>query len=61
MDIKFLFRLDQKVKVERIGFSGVVTMCAIQGDPKNPEIVYYISGATAKDWYAERLLTSVEE
>ena len=56
MKVDFKFNLDEKVTVEKTGFSGVITMCAIQGDPEMPETVYYVSGATGDGWYAERLL-----
>ena len=56
MKADFKFNLDEKVTVEKTGFSGVITMCAVQGDPEKPDIVYYVSGATGEAWYAERLL-----
>jgi len=58
--VGFKFNLDEKVVVEKTGFSGVITMCAIQGDPEQPENVYYILGNTAEGWYAERLLKEAE-
>jgi hypothetical protein len=58
--VGFQFNLDEKVIVEKTGFFGVVTMCAIQGDPAQPENVYYVLGATGSDWYAERLLKEAE-
>ena len=58
--VGFRFNLDEKVTVEKTDFSGIVTMCAIEGDPENPEIVYYVSGATANGWYPERLLKEAE-
>jgi hypothetical protein len=57
----FDFYLEQKVKVAAINFTGIVTMCAIQGDPEDPDTVYYVQGAENSAWYAERLLTEVEE
>jgi len=58
--VGFEFNLDEKVTVVKTGFSGVVTMCAIQSDPEKPEKVYYVLGATGSDWYAERLLKEAE-
>jgi hypothetical protein len=58
--VNFRFNLDDKVTVEKTNFSGVVTMCAIQGDPEKPETVYYVAGANGRDWYPERLLKEAE-
>ncbi|MCL2138690.1 MAG: hypothetical protein FWH41_04070 [Treponema sp.] len=58
--VEFRFNLDDKVIAKTAGFSGIVSMCAIQGDPETPEIVYYVKGATGSDWYAERLLQEAE-
>jgi hypothetical protein len=55
--VNFKFNLDQKVKAASVDFIGIITMCAIQGDPANPEIVYYVQGEKNCFWYAERLLT----
>ena len=60
LTIDFIFKLEQKVVVEKTGFSGVVTMCAIQGDSCNPEKIYYVLGATGDGWYSERLLKEAE-
>ena len=58
--VDFKFNIDEKVIVEKTGFSGIITMCAIQGDANEPEKVYYIQGATGDGWYAERLLKEAE-
>jgi hypothetical protein len=58
--VGFKFNLDEKVTAENINFSGVITLCAIQGDPANPEIVYFVQGAEASHWLAERLLKEAE-
>jgi hypothetical protein len=52
----FDYSLDQKVCVETIGFTGIVVMCAIQGEG---EKVYYIQGAASSGWYPERLVKEV--
>ena len=58
--VSFRFNLDEKVTAIQTGFTGVVTLCAIQGDPANPEITYYVSGNEKDGWYAERLLKEAE-
>jgi hypothetical protein len=58
--VSFRFNLDEKVLVEKTGFSGVVTMCAIQGNVDEPEKVYFIQGASGDGWYSERLLKEAE-
>ena len=58
--VDFKFNIDEKVIVEKTGFSGIITMCAIQGDVNESEKVYYIQGATGDGWYAERLLKEAE-
>ena len=50
--VGFRFNIDEKVTVEKTGFSGVITICAIQGDVNEPEKVYYVQGATGEGWYA---------
>jgi hypothetical protein len=52
----FNFSLDQKVSVETIGFTGIVAMCAIQGEG---EKIYYIQGAASSGWYPEKLVKEV--
>jgi hypothetical protein len=52
--VEFKFSIDQKVCVEKNGFTGIVTMCAIQGNPE--EITYYIQGDGNSGWYPERLI-----
>jgi len=58
--VGFQFNLDEKVTVEKTDFSGIVTMCAIQGDVNQPEKVYFIQGTSNAGWYAERLLKEAE-
>jgi len=58
--VGFRFNLDEKVTVEKTGFTGVITMCAIQGDPDKPENTYFVLGANGSDWYPERLLKEAE-
>jgi hypothetical protein len=55
--VKFRFDIDQRVKVIKLGITGIVTMCAI-GDAGNS---YYIKTAHGGEWYAERLLGNAEE
>jgi hypothetical protein len=54
--VSYKFELDQKVSVETIGFTGIVTMCAIQGEG---EKIYYIQGAASSGWYPEKLVKEV--
>jgi len=58
--VSFKFNLDEKVVNMKTGFKGIVTLCAIQGDPASPEIIYYVSGAENGEWHAERLLKDGE-
>ena len=58
--VSFKFNLDEKVTNMKTGFSGIVTLCAIQGNPESPEIVYYVNGTQNTDWVAERLLKEAE-
>jgi hypothetical protein len=58
--VNFNFTIDEKVTAEKNNFSGIVIMCAIQGNPENPEKVYYLEGATGGGWYPERLLKGAE-
>ena len=58
--VGFQFNLDEKVTVEKTGFSGVITMCAIQGEVEHPEKVYYVQGTGGASWYPERLLKEAD-
>jgi hypothetical protein len=58
--VSFRFNLDEKVHAEKNDFSGIVTMCAIQGNPDNPENIYYLEGMNTGGWYPERLLKEVK-
>ena len=58
--VSFRFNLDEKVTVVKTNLTGIVTLCAIQGDPEHPENTYYVSGATGEGWYAERLLKEAD-
>jgi len=58
--VGFQFNLDEKVTVEKTGFSGIITTCAIRGDVNEPEKVYYIQGNGGEGWYAERFLKEAE-
>jgi len=60
MTINFKFNLDDKVTVIKTGFTGIITFCAISGDPGTPEKTYFIDGADNSAWYAERLLKEAE-
>jgi hypothetical protein len=54
--VSFEYSLYQKVCVDTIGLTGIVTMCAIQGEG---EIIYYIQGAGISGWYPEKLIKEV--
>ena len=58
--VNFKFNIDDAVLARKNNFSGIVTMCAIQGHPNFPENVYYIEGEKSSGWYAERLLEEVK-
>jgi hypothetical protein len=59
-EVTFKFNIDDHVKVEKINFSGIVSMCAIGGIPENPEKTYYIQGPGDSGWYPERLVKGAE-
>jgi hypothetical protein len=56
MTVNFKFQVDQKVKVEKLGITGIVTVCGID-DSGN---TYYVDTGNSGSWYAERLLTDAE-
>jgi hypothetical protein len=58
--VGFQFNLDEKVTVEKIGFSGIITMCAIRGNVNEPEKIYFVQGISGEGWYAERSLKEAE-
>ena len=58
--VEFKFNLDDMVTVTKTGLTGIVTSCAISGDPDMPEKTYYVEGANNKGWYAERLLKEAD-
>jgi hypothetical protein len=54
--VNFKFDLDQKVKVEKLGTTGIIAMCALEkGGP-----IYLIKTGTNSDWYTESLLEDAE-
>jgi hypothetical protein len=55
--VVFRFDIDQRVKVAKLGVTGIVATCAVS-DAGNS---YYINTARGGEWYAERLLESAEE
>jgi hypothetical protein len=59
-EVTFKFNIGDYVKVDKINFSGIVTMCAIDGDPGNPDKKYFVSGEKHSDWFTERLIKEVE-
>jgi hypothetical protein len=56
MTITFSFKIDQKVKVERLGIEGFITVCAVD-DCGN---CYYVKTANGGDWYYEKYLIDAE-
>jgi hypothetical protein len=57
--VGFRFNLEEKVKDETNGFSGVVTLCAIKGTANEPEKVYLVEGGGDARWVAENNLKEV--
>jgi hypothetical protein len=54
--VTFKFEIDQKVKVTKIGITGVITMCGYDnGGP-----MYVIKNGKESEWYSERLLEDAE-
>ena len=58
--VEFKFNIDDKVKVTKTGFTGIITSCAITRDPAMPEKSYFVDGAENSGWYAERLLEEAD-
>jgi hypothetical protein len=56
MNVNFKFGIDRKVKVEKLGVTGIIAMCAIDGGG----VTYYLNAAGGGGWYAERLLADAE-
>jgi hypothetical protein len=54
--VEFKFDIDQKVRVEKLGIDGFVTVCAID-DCGN---CYFVKTTNGGDWYYERHLTGTE-
>jgi hypothetical protein len=55
--VEFKFDIDQKIRVKKIGFIGIVSMCAL-GRAGND---YYVQTEKGGDWFNESLLESAEE
>jgi hypothetical protein len=55
--VTFKFDMDQKVRMEKLGIVGVVSMCALS-DGGN---TYYLLTADGSSWIEERLLTAVDD
>jgi hypothetical protein len=56
MTATFKFKIDQKVKIEKLGIEGFITMCAVD-DCGN---CYYVKSANSSDWYYEKHLIDAE-
>jgi hypothetical protein len=56
MTVTFKFKIDQKVKVEKLGIEGIVAMCAVD----NCGNCYYVKAANNSDWYYEKHLIDAE-
>ena len=59
-EVVFKFSLDQKVTADKFDFTGVITTCAIEGNPESPEIVYFVKAADKVSWFAERHLKGAD-
>ena len=59
MNVNFKFGIDQKVAVEKLGITGVISMCALD---ESGGIIYFVKTGTEKgsEWYSERLLSDAE-
>jgi hypothetical protein len=54
---EFKFDIDQKVKVGKLGFTGIVSACALERDGND----YYVQTEKGGDWFNESLLENAEE
>jgi hypothetical protein len=57
MTVEFKFKVDQKVKSERFGKVGYITICGVDITGK----CYYVKTADGGDWHSEAHLTAIEE
>ncbi|MDR2097702.1 MAG: hypothetical protein LBP37_04200 [Spirochaetaceae bacterium] len=55
--VNFKFDIDQKVRVGKLGFIGIVAACAINRVGND----YYIKTEKGGDWFNETLLSAVED
>jgi hypothetical protein len=53
MTVNFKFEVDQKVKVEPLGITGIISLCGFD----DGGVKYYIDTATGGDWFKEKFLT----
>jgi hypothetical protein len=56
MTIDFKFEIDRKVKVEKLGITGIVSLCGYDDDG----VKYYIDSPSRGGWFKETLLTDAE-
>jgi hypothetical protein len=54
--VTFKFDIDQKVRVEKLGITGIITTCAVD----DGGITYHIRNEKDGYWFPERLLTDAE-
>jgi hypothetical protein len=56
MTVNFKFSPDEKIKVEKLGIDGIVSICAVDSRGN----IYYVRTATNSDWWEENLLSKTE-
>jgi hypothetical protein len=56
MTVNFKFEIDQKVKVEKLGITGIVAMCAFDEGGNT----YYVKTPDNDNWFRESLLVDAE-
>jgi hypothetical protein len=56
MTVTFKFKIDQKVKVEKLGIEGFIIVCAVDDCGH----CYFVRTTNGGDWYYERHLVDAE-
>jgi hypothetical protein len=54
--VTFRFKIDQKVKVEKLDMEGFITVCAVD----NYGHCYFVKTVNGGDWYHEKYLIGME-
>jgi hypothetical protein len=56
MTVNFKFEIDRKVKIEKLGITGIVSLCGYD----DGGVKYYLETPSGGGWFKEALLTEEE-